>query len=204
VERDWRQFFDLVIVSACKPAFFEETGTALREVDQVRGPSGFRQHGGALTVLLGLFPPFSLDSLRAARQSSGALKLGQYFGTTAKGRIFAGGSVLHLNALLKTKGKDILYFGGCAFPGEGSRCLLTCRIRPAVYRRPCLWRCAQVQEIVRVAVRLGRDGCRKGMGRRVGPQRCGAFCAAALFWLCRSSSSACLFALGPAWQDPRR
>ena len=34
-KRDWKAYFDLVVVSAKKPLFFEE-GSVMREVNQVR------------------------------------------------------------------------------------------------------------------------------------------------------------------------
>lgn len=33
--KSWKEYFDLIIVSACKPTFFKSEGTALREVDEV-------------------------------------------------------------------------------------------------------------------------------------------------------------------------
>lgn len=79
--KSWKDYFDVIIVSARKPAFFSDTGTALREVDQ----------------------------------ETGALKLGEYTGSSPHGRVFAGGSVEHLNFLLQCEGKRILYAGDHIF-----------------------------------------------------------------------------------------
>jgi hypothetical protein len=44
-------------------------------------------------------------------QETGSLKLGEFCGDDASGRVFSGGSVDHLNHLLGCQGQSILYFG---------------------------------------------------------------------------------------------
>lgn len=77
-------------------------------------------------------------------QKSGALKLGEYTGNKAKGRVFAGGSVEHLNQMLGVRGSEVLYVGDHIFGDvlktkklRGWKCV-GIQMKEVIYSTSCL------------------------------------------------------------------
>ncbi|OQR68124.1 cytosolic purine 5'-nucleotidase-like [Tropilaelaps mercedesae] len=100
-KKNWKTYFDYIVVDARKPLFFGE-GTILRQVNTV-------------STDVGAVCPFVNDKDALLGHETGGLRIGKHVGPLQAGQVYSGGSCDVFNEFLGAKGKDVLYVGDHIF-----------------------------------------------------------------------------------------
>ena len=97
--RQWRTYFDYIVVDAQKPLFFEE-GTSLKAINIVRFIINFSSLNYQLFLQI---------------QEAGQKSFGSHSGPLLKNEVYSGGSCDVFSKLIGSRGKDVLYVGDHIF-----------------------------------------------------------------------------------------